>query len=133
MVWTPRRLRVAIAFARASRTSCATTRSYSATLESGLRVATSASCAAAARREVRAHVIGEPQQTDLIALADRDVGQHERRVDGMIELGELAERARHHPTGVEQDHETLLPLGLVLHADRTSPTRGRGPRDRSRI
>ena len=38
--------------------------------------------AAAARRHVRAHRVGEAEQTDLIALRRRDVAQHQRRVHG---------------------------------------------------
>jgi len=51
----------------------------------------------------------------------------------VVELGEPAEGARHHATRVEQDEDALLPLRLVLDADRTSAARGRGPRDRTRI
>ena len=49
----------------------------------------------------------------------------------MVELGEGPECARHHPAGVEEDQQTLLPLGLVLDGDRPAPPRGRGPRDRA--
>ena len=51
----------------------------------------------------------------------------------MVELGELAERARHHPARVQGDDDALLPLGLVLHADRSPVPRGRAPRDGPRI
>ena len=51
----------------------------------------------------------------------------------MVELGETAERARHHPPGVEQDEDPLLPLGLVLDTDRTAAAGRRRPRDGARV
>src|SRR5439155_26593357 len=56
--------------------------------------------------------------------------EHERGVHGVVELRELAERAGHHPAGVDGHDDALLALGLVLDADRAAAARGRGPRDR---
>ena len=86
---------------------------------------------ATARHCVAAHGVGEAQQADLVPARDRDVAEHERGVHGVIQLGEAAERARHHPSGVEQDLDALLTLGLVLDGDGTAAACGRGPRDRA--
>src|SRR5439155_19008116 len=89
--------------------------------------------ASAARRRVTPDLVGEAEHPDLVALRDRDVAEHERGVHRMVELRERAERARHHPAGVEEDLHALLALGLVLDGDRTAAPRGRRPRDRTWI
>src|SRR5207237_9770150 len=88
---------------------------------------------ATARRDVAADVVRESEETDLVALADADVREHERGVHRVIELCERAESARHHPPGVDQQKQPLLPLGLVLDRDRPAASRGRWPGDRPRI
>src|SRR5205823_14927167 len=44
---------------------------------------------AAARRRVRAHGIGEAEESDLVALRDRDVGEHQRRIRSEEHTSEL--------------------------------------------
>src|SRR5439155_6871729 len=87
----------------------------------------------AAWRVVRADRVRESEETHLIALRDSDVAQHQRGVHSVVELRQPAERARHHPSGVEQDEHALLPLGLVLDTDRPAAPRRRRPGDPPRI
>src|SRR5207249_7652646 len=84
--------------------------------------------ASAARRRVTPDLVGEAEHPDLVALRDRDVAEHERGVHRMVELRERAERARHHPAGVEEGLHALLALGLGLDGDRAAAPRGRRPR-----
>ena len=82
--------------------------------------------AAAFRLDVVGHAVVERHQADPIAIGLRDPCEHQRRVDRVIELVQLAGRRGHQAAAVDSDHDLLSALGLHLHDHRTvTPSGGR--------
>jgi len=67
-----------------------------------------------ARREIQPHHIIEHHQADTVALRDRGRAQHQRRVDGVVELREPPGHRRHHAASVEHQQDALAALLLVV-------------------
>jgi hypothetical protein len=68
----------------------------------------------------------EGHEPDSVAVGLRDPREHERGVDGMVELVELAGRRGHETPAVDRDHHLLPALGLDLDHDRVvASSRGR--------
>jgi len=69
----------------------------------------------------------EGHHSDAISEGLRDPGQHQRGVDRVIQLVEVARRSGHQPTAIERDDHLLSPFGLDLDHDRAVPSGGGGP------
>ena len=86
-------------------------------------------------RHERAHVVGIRQQRDAVAALAGDVGQQQRGVQRVVQLGQPSGRAisrpasgavgqrGHRPTRVQQHHQVLAALGLELVDQSAAPRR----------
>ena len=70
-------------------------------------------------------------EAHAIARARRDVREHQRRVERVVEEREARRPRRHEAAGVEHEEQVLVALELVLAADELLPARGRLPVDGS--
>ena len=69
----------------------------------------------------------ERHHADAVAVRLRDPGQHQRGVDGVVELVQVASRRGHEAPAVERDHHLLPALRLDLDDHRAVAPGGRGP------
>ena len=90
---------------------------------------------AALRRDPALLAAGR-EQADRVALPQREVGHHQRRIQRVVEVCEVAPRLRggrlprqHAAAGVEHHDQLLVLLVLVLARDQLARTRGRLPVD----
>src|SRR5690606_38026838 len=56
----------------------------------------------------------EGEQTDLVAASGGYVGQHQARIQGVIELGQIIDDGRHQAPAIEHEQNVLIALQLVL-------------------
>src|SRR5262249_22297549 len=88
-----------------------------------------------ARRQVSRLGVCESHEAHRIALPQRDIGQQEQGVEGVIEMREIARTRQaalagaHALTAVEHEDDMLIALVLVLPRDQLSETRCRLPVD----
>src|SRR5205085_2041076 len=85
------------------------------------------------RRQVAEHAIGEGEQADVIARASRDVGHHEVRVQSVIEMRKSVALGRHEAAAVEEAHDVLISLQLVVARDELVAARRRLPVDAAEL
>jgi len=83
--------------------------------------------AAALRLEEPADAVVERHETDPVAVRLRDPGQHQRRVDGVVQLVQRARRGGHQAPAVDGDHDLLALLRLDLDDDRPVAAGRRAP------
>ncbi len=71
--------------------------------------------------------VGKAEHADRIPLRERDVGHHQRRIEGVIQQGVSGALIDHHPPAIKQKDHTLalvvlkLPNGQLATASRASP------------
>ena len=84
--------------------------------------------ASSAGRDVGPDPVGVGEQADLIAPEQGDVGQHQHRVEGVVERREPAAGvAGHHPAAVDQEHDPLALVRLVGPDGQLATAGGRLP------
>src|SRR5205807_7679722 len=80
-------------------------------------------------RQAEANAVRENKQAEIILKRLADMGQHENRVDGVIELAEIAHACGHHAADVEAKDDVLAVLALKNGGDRLAAAGGCHPVD----
>ena len=84
---------------------------------------------AGARRQRAGDRVGEGEHPGAIAGAKRDVHEQQRRIDRVVQLGELARADAHQPAVIQADHQRLRTLGDELGGHEAPGARGGAPVD----
>ena len=72
-------------------------------------------------------VVVERHQPHAVSISLGDPGEHQSRIDCMVQLVEVSRRRGHETTAIERDHHLLPALRLHLHDDGTVAPSSRCP------
>src|SRR5581483_10530993 len=84
-------------------------------------------------RLVAEHPIVEQCDAAAVASLERRAAEHQRRVDGTVELAPASRIGSHETSAVDHDHHVAMALDLEAADDATPKTRGGFPVDSPRV